>query len=86
MDGLPRSDAILRMKGMVTMADDHFRVNVERLGVDLKNVTARIHWDRGAGVECRFEFEAHASEETPSMALDDASMVDRSGAYRCHVK
>ena len=65
---------------MVTMADYHFRVNVERLGVDLKNVTTRIHWDRVAGVECRFEFEAPASEETPPMTLDEARIVDRSGA------
>ncbi len=80
MDELRRSDAILQMKGMVTMADYHFRVNVEQLGVDLKNVTTRIHWDRGAGVECRFEIEAPASEETLSMALDDARVVDSSAA------
>jgi hypothetical protein len=45
---------------------------VERIGIDLRSVTTRVHWDRGAEVECRLEIEAPASEETLSMALGDA--------------
>jgi hypothetical protein len=35
----------------------------------------RVHWDRGAEVECRLEIEAPASEETLSKALDDAAQL-----------
>ena len=65
-------DPIVQMKGMVMMANHHFRRNVERIGIDLKSVTTRVDWDRGAEVECRIEIEAPASEETLSKALDDA--------------
>jgi hypothetical protein len=57
------------MKGMVTMADYHFRVNMERLGVDPLTITTRMHWGDG---ECRIEIDAPASEETLSAALGDA--------------
>jgi hypothetical protein len=65
-------DPVVQMKGMVMMANYHFRRNVERIGIDLKSVTTRVHWDRHAEVECRIEIEAPASEETLSMALGEA--------------
>jgi hypothetical protein len=67
-----RRDPIVQMKGMVMMASYHFRRNVERNGIDLKSVTTRVDWDRGAEGECHIEIEAPASEETLSKALDDA--------------
>jgi hypothetical protein len=67
-----RRDPIVQMKGMVMMANYHFRRNVELIGIDLKSVTTRVHWDRRAEVECRLEIEAPASEETLSKALGDA--------------
>jgi hypothetical protein len=57
------------MKGMVTMADYRFRVNMERLGVDPVTITTRMHWGDG---ECRIEIDAPASEETLALALDEA--------------
>jgi len=65
-------DPIVQMKGMVMMANYHFRRNIERIGIDLQSVTTRIHWDKGAEVECRLEIEAPATEEALSRALDDA--------------
>jgi len=72
VDASRHRDPIVQMKGMVMMANHHFRRNVERIGIDLNNVTTRIHWDRGAGGECRLEIEAPATEEALSRALDDA--------------
>ena len=68
-DGPRHGDAIWHMKSYVTMADYHFRVNAERLGVDVKHVTIRTLWGDG---EWRFVIEAPASEETLSLAWDKA--------------
>jgi hypothetical protein len=64
-----RQDAILQMKGQLSMADYHFRVNAERLGVDPLTVATRIEWGEG---KCYFVVEAHAAEETLALALDEA--------------
>src|SRR5712664_847366 len=72
VDASRRRDPIMQMKSMVMMANYHFRRNVERIGIDLKSVTTRVHWDKGDEGECRLEIEAPASEETLSMALGDA--------------
>ena len=69
MDVPRHGDAILHMKSYVTMADYHFRVNMERLGVEPKTVATRMQWGEG---ECRFEIEAPATEETLSIAWDEA--------------
>jgi hypothetical protein len=65
-------DAVEQMKGRITMAACDFRVNAERLGVDLENVTTWIHWE-GGEFECRFVIEAPASEVTLSLALGKAA-------------
>jgi hypothetical protein len=71
--GEPRpGDAVLQMKGHATMADYHFRVNAERLGVDLSTLITRIEWPEEKPGECRFMIEAPAAEETLSLALGEA--------------
>jgi hypothetical protein len=65
-------DPIVQMKGMVTMADYHFRVNVERVGVELSRLTTRIEWSEGKPGECRFVIEAPASEDSLSLAFGKA--------------
>lgn len=62
-------DPILQMRGMVSMADYHFRVNVERMGVDPLTVSTRIEWGEGT---CRLAIEAPASAEALSLALHQA--------------
>jgi hypothetical protein len=64
-----RQDAILQMKGQLSIADYHFRVNVGRLGVDPLIVTTRIDWGEGT---CLFAIEAPAAEGTLAFALDEA--------------
>ena len=60
------------MKGQVTMLNYHFRVSAERLGVVLDTLVTRTEWPEGKPWDCRFVIEAPATEETLSMALDDA--------------
>jgi hypothetical protein len=64
-----RQDAILQMKGQLSMADYHFRANLERLGVDPLTVATRIAWGEGT---CSLVIEAPASVEVLSAALNPA--------------
>ena len=67
-----RDDAILQMRSMSAMADYHFRVNAERLGVNLGTLNTRIERPEGKPGEFRFMIEAPAPEETLSLALNEA--------------
>lgn len=82
-DKVARHDAIRQMQGSIKMADYHFRVNVEHLGVDPRTVITQIEWPEGKIGECRFLIEATAPEELHSTALGKAVQLVDLRADRC---
>jgi hypothetical protein len=70
VDEVHPGDDILQVKGQLSMADYHFRVNAGDAGIDPLSISTHIEWT--GELECRFTIEAPASEEVLSAAWKKA--------------
>ena len=63
-----RGDDVLQVKGQLSMADYHSRVNAGDAGIDPLNISTHIEWT--GELECRFTIEADAPAEALSAAWE----------------
>lgn len=70
---LDPDDEITPMKGQMSVADFHFRLNAEESGIQPLSIATQIHWTGEA--ECRFMIEAPAPEEGLSMAWEKSVVL-----------